>query len=311
MNDYRYSKLVLFEPVKDVYGSRLALVFGNEATDGKCPFYLAKQCNHCDIGGGEGIWFDTPLNKARLEFMQHYYGNKLKEIEHLIVYNSGSVLNRHEMSIETLTCILNYIQTLDKCKIVSFDSRETFINYETIGFIISHLRLDQQMRVVLGVESQDDNTRIVKLNKKMTKENIEKVFQVISEYSDKRVGIDFNVLFQPPELIREAAIEESLNTVKYGLDLGQKYKVPIDFNFHPYYPSHKSSLMYPRHPRAIFEDIILAIKKMSEEIVNRKMRSMIFIGWQDEGHDVDQTTRNHELRRQVYLLNKFNLEQHL
>lgn len=308
MNDHRYSNLILFEPVQDVYGSRLAIVFGNEFADGKCPFYLAKQCNHCDIGAGEGWQFDTVSNKSRLEFFKTHYGNDIKDIEHLIIYNSGSVLNRKEISLETLDIILGFVSELKKCKIISFDSREQFITKENLDYIISKLRNDQQVRVVLGVESQDDKVRMINLNKNMSKESIEKAFRILEEYHGK-VGMDFNILFQPPEYVGEKAIDESVKTLKYGLQLSKWYNVPVDFNFHPYYPSRKSSLLYPNHPRAKFEDAKKALEEMSLEISLSKLRSNIFIGWQDEGHDIEQKVRRQELIKQIRLFNKFNLLQ--
>jgi len=66
------NKSTLFEPVKDTYGSRLALVFGNEFKGGECPFYTAKQCHHCDIGAGEGTQFTTKMNRERLDFFRQH-----------------------------------------------------------------------------------------------------------------------------------------------------------------------------------------------------------------------------------------------
>src|SRR5436305_10377440 len=43
---------LLFPAVIDGYGKRLALVFGNHAHGGHCPFLAASLCHHCDIGMG-------------------------------------------------------------------------------------------------------------------------------------------------------------------------------------------------------------------------------------------------------------------
>ena len=171
---------ILFEPVADAYGSRLALVFGNEFAKGECPFYTAKQCNHCDIGAGEGKQFDSEMNTERLGFFQEQYKGVLSRIEHLVIYNSGSTLNKREMSRQTLGNVLDYVSSLEKCKVVSLDSREMYVTENSLNYVVDKLRDDQQARVILGVESQSDEVRIGKLNKRMTKQGIERESSISS-----------------------------------------------------------------------------------------------------------------------------------
>ena len=302
------NKSTLFEPVKDTYGSRLALVFGNEFKNGECPFYTAKQCHHCDIGAGEGTQFTTEMNRERLEFFRQHYGDVLGNAEHLVVYNSGSTLNKAEMSRETLEHIAQYASSLDKCKIVSFDSREMYITKDSLDYVVNKLRGDQQARAILGVESQSDEVRIGKLNKRMKKEKIERAFEVAGKYNGK-VGIDVNIVFKLPELAGEEAIREAVETLRYGLDLGERYRVPVDFNFHPYYPSKRSKTMYPNHPRANLEDSREALQRMKTEIVARGSDEKIFIGWQDEEHDQQQEMRGVELEQGMEKFDRFNVTQ--
>lgn len=299
----------LFNSVIDGYGRRLALVFGNEFLDGRCPFYQ-NQCNHCDIGAGEGIQFNYELNQERLAFFQNYYADILANIVHLVIYNSGSTLNKLEMSPETLFCIAQYAASLEKCKIVSWDSRENYIKQKNLEPIVNNLRQDQQIRIILGVESQDENIRMVNLKKLMSKEAIEQSFAIASVYNS-RVGIEFNIIFQPPEIIGQSAIEEAAKTARYGLNLSQKYEVPIDFNFHPYYPSQKSQAMFPDHPRAKLEDAIQALLLMKQAISQYHSAAKIFIGWQDENHDREQNKRAVELQQYLDIFNRFNIEQNI
>ena len=301
-------KSILFKPVRDTYGNRLALVFGNEFVNGECPFYTAKQCHHCDIGAGEGTQFNTKMNKERLDFFKRYYGDILKDVEHLVVYNSGSILNRAEMSRQTLEYIAEYASSLERCKIVSFDSREMYLTKDSLDYIIERLREDQQARVILGVESQSDEVRIGKLNKTMLKEKIERAFEVTGRYRGK-VGINFNIVFQPPELVGEDAIREAVETLRYGLDLGERYNVSVDFNFHPYYPSKRSRARYSDHPRANLEDSKEALRRMKTEVKIRDSDAKIFIGWQDEEHDQQQELRGVELKQGMEKFDGFNITQ--
>src|SRR3989344_6473673 len=301
-------KSILFDPVRYSYGSRLALVFGNEFKGGECPFYTAKQCYHCYIGAGEGTQFTTKMNRERLDFFRQHYGDVLGNAGHLVVYNSGSTLNKAEMSRETLEHIAECASCLDRCKIVSFDSREMYITKDSLDYVVNKLRGDQQARAILGVESQSDEVRIGKLNKRMKKEGIERAFEVVGKY-DGKVGIDVNIVFQPPELIGEEAIREAVETLRYGLDLGERYRVPVDFNFHPYYPSKRSRAMYPDHSRANLEDSKEALRRMKLEIEARSSNAKIFIGWQDEEHDQQQEMRGAELEQGMGKFDRFNVTQ--
>ena len=65
------AKSKLFAPTVDAYGTRLALVFGNESKTGACPFYN-HNCFHCDIGAGEGA-FTPALNLQRLQYYRDLY----------------------------------------------------------------------------------------------------------------------------------------------------------------------------------------------------------------------------------------------
>jgi hypothetical protein len=94
----------LFEPVRDRYGWRLALVFGNHAPNGRCPYY-PRACFHCDIGAGEGSAFDHATNRRRLDWFRDHYRAELDSISHLVLYNSGSILNPREMPPEIAALI--------------------------------------------------------------------------------------------------------------------------------------------------------------------------------------------------------------
>ncbi len=302
-------KSTLFNSVFDGYGRRLALVFGNEFPEGRCPFHQS-QCNHCDIGAGEGIQFNYELNQERLAFFVDYYAEVLPDIVHLVIYNSGSTLNKLEMSTETLFRIAKYAASLEKCQIVSWDSRENYIKHKTLDIIVNNLRQDQQIKIILGIESQDETIRMINLKKLMSSEAIEQAFAIAGSYAS-RVGMEFNIVFQPPEIVGRAAISEAVKTVNYGLNLSQKYRVPIDFNFHPYYPSSKSQSMFPNHPRAKLEDALQALLLMKQAILQQHSEAKIFIGWQDEAHDREQNKRAVELQEYLDIFNRFNIEQNM
>jgi len=300
----------LFEPIVDTYGSRLALVFGNEndeeGKEGMCPFVDKCGRTYCDIGSGEGAQFTSEMNRQRLGFFKEQYNSVLEGVEHLIIYNSGSVLNRNEMSQETLSEILGYASTLQDCKVVSLDSREMYVTEKSLDYVVEKLREYQQARVIIGVETQDDDIRIGKLDKPMTKRGIERAFEVVGRYKGK-MGIDVNIVFQLPGVLQEDAIAEAVKTAEFSLNLARKYGVPVDFNFHAYYPSATGRELFPDHPRSVISDELEAIRRIQQFVEGDN--SQLFLGWQDEGHDQEQPIRKIEEIRFRRMFDQFNRTQ--
>ncbi|MDB6066805.1 MAG: hypothetical protein JWR26_3013 [Pedosphaera sp.] len=295
---------LLFEPVQDGYGTRVALVFGNESIGGICPYY-GRQCYHCDIGAGEGTPFSTDLNSRRLAFFRQHYSMVLPRAAHLVLYNSGSVLNSHELSDPTLQTILEFTAGLAECRVVSLDSREAFITTGRLDFVLQHLRADQQPRPILGLETQDDEARLTVLNKKILRPNVEAVFRNVGHYKG-RVGMDINIVFAPPPFRDRQAVAEAEATARYVLELANRHGVPVDFNLHPYYPSRIGRERFPGHPRADLAAALDTAQSIRTLADRSNVASKVFIGWQDEEHDQEPSFRAAELSRYRELFSRFN-----
>lgn len=300
------SKLTLFEPTVDAYGPRLALVFGNESKTGACPFY-GQQCFHCDIGAGEGA-FTPALNLQRLQFYRDHYCEELRNLRHLVLYNSGSMLNPHEMSLATLDNLLEFARSLANCLLVSMDSREQFVHEPIIEHLQAGLRTGQHLRITLGLETLDDHARVFVLNKRMSKQNIARAFAVLGKYR-RQVGAELNILFQPPGISQSEAVAESIRSLQYGLDLSTEFGVPVDFNFHPYYRSVIGSKHFPAHARGRLVDVIEAITQARSLMDRFGGDSKLYIGWFDEGHDQDEPQRAREIRSHLAGIQEFNRTQ--
>jgi hypothetical protein len=296
-----------FEAVQDRYGTRLALVFGNEAPGGVCPFY-SRQCYHCDIGSGEGARFDTAMNAGRLIFFRRHYASVLPKVAHLVLYNSGSVLNPRELAEGSLHGILEYAAALANCRVISLDSREAHINRMHLDRVLGCLRPDQQPRPILGLETQSDEVRLGALNKRMTRRAVEAAFRAVGHY-EGRVGLDINIVFGLPPLQGRAAVAEAEATARFGLELAARHGVPVDFNFHPYYPSRIAREHFPDHPRADLGAALEAVTRIREVILQTGRPSMLFIGLQDEWHDREPWVRRAELARYADLFHRFNITQ--
>ncbi len=296
---------LLFEPVQDRYGPRLALVFGNEAPGGVCPFYN-RQCYHCDIGAGEGAQFDSAMNRRRLDFFRTHYASVLPKVAHLVLYNSGSVLNPRELAARSLQALLHYAAGLAHCRVISLDSREPYINRTHLDRVLGCLRPDQQPRPILGLETQNDEVRLRVLNKKLPRSAVEAAFRAIDRY-EGRVGLDINIVFGLPPLQGRAAVAEAEATARFALELAARHGVPVDFNFHPYYPSRIAREHFPHHPRAELGAALEAVARIREIIRRTGRPSMLFIGWQDECHDQEPAARRAQLARYAALFHRFNV----
>ncbi|MFZ5950519.1 MAG: hypothetical protein ACOYXC_07425 [Candidatus Rifleibacteriota bacterium] len=279
----------LFNPVMGPLGLRLALVFGNESPDGRCPFFDS-QCLHCDIGNGEGKSFSPEMNRQRLEFFKQKFADFWSKINHLVVYNYGSTLNEQEFSRETLGNILEFVRQTPSIKRASFDCREYFVTAPAVDFLVRNLRSDQTASITFGFESQSEEVRMQNLRKKVSKEQVEKIFAALSSGSP-RTAVEMNILFQPPGVAWTPAVNEAVATAEYGLSLMSRFGVRVDFNFHPYYPSIKGSNAFPDHPRARLEDAVRSLILISRKIREHGGGSMLFVGGNDEGHDLQPSLK--------------------
>ena len=297
----------LFAPVRGPRGTRLALVFGNEAPSGRCPYYLT-QCTHCDLGDGEGCRFTYDLNMARLAFFRDHYREIWPQIRHLIIYNSGSTLDPLEMSLDTLGGILDFAASLTECLRVSLDSREDFITAERVQFVLDRLHPEQALCLTLGLESQCDHIRINNLAKTITRDEVEAIFEILS-HRRARASVEINMVFQPPGILGEEAVREAIATVEYGIALRDRFQVGVDFNYHPYYPTWKGVSEFPNHPRALLEDGIKALIQIVRFLKTRPGDTRIFVGWNDEGHDLQASSKQRELLIYAPGIQRFNHSQ--
>ncbi len=299
-----------FEPVRDRYGPRLALVFGNHARDGMCPYYLGSRCLHCDIGAGEGAAFDLEANRGRLAWFAGYYRAILGSVSHLVIYNSGSVLNPGEMPPDFLGEIAAFARSLPAVRVLSLDSREAFIQRESLRPILDVAGAQITVRPVLGVESSDDRIRNEVLRKVMPREKIIRVFrdlgELSAEYGPDRIGVDVNVVIGSPGTTSETAVSDAADTALFALRAGSEHGVRVDLNLHPYYSGQRGREFFPDHGRCSVATTVTAASAIAELVRSAGAQTNVFIGWQDEGHDCEQNERSLELKRAMAAFDRFN-----
>ena len=193
---------LLFAPTRDRYGVRLALVFGNHAPGGQCPYYAAGRCLFCDIGAGEGAAATPESNRQRLAWFQEHYRQVLPEVAHLVLYNSGSVLNSREMPAEVLDEILAWARSLPVLRLVSLESRESAVTELAVRRVAGTLGPGRMVRVILGLETCDDHLREDILDKRMPRAAInravEAIASVAADLGTEQIGLTFNILVGGP-----------------------------------------------------------------------------------------------------------------
>jgi hypothetical protein len=300
----------LFPPMRDRHGWRLALVFGNHAPGGLCPYYTDDRCFHCDIGAGEGTAFDLTTNRERLAWFQESYQPHLASISHLVLYNSGSVLNPHEMPPELLEEIVAFAGSLPAVSVISLDSRESFIRRDTLRRILMAAGPRITVRPILGIESANERIRNDLLRKGMARTGIERVLQELSklvvEYGPARIGLDINIVIGGPGTNRETAVDDATVTARVALMTGAEHGVPIDLNLHPYYPGSRGQARFPDHPRCSLGTTVAAVTKIAELVRSMAVDSSLFIGWNDEGHDREREQRYREITQASADFERFN-----
>jgi hypothetical protein len=300
----------VFEPLRDRYGWRLALVFGNHAPSGHCPYYALKRCFHCDIGAGEGAAFDHKSNRQRLEWFRQYYKRQLATFRHLVIYNSGSVLNPRELAPEMLREIVAFARSLPSIRVISLDTRETYIRQNTLRPILSVLGSGIMVRPILGLESADERVRNEVLRKEMPRAAIARAFQTVgflaAEFGNNRIGLDVNIVLAGPGTSNATAVDDAVRTAHFALNCGIEHGVSVDLNLHPYYAGTRGSARFPGHPRCSLPTVLRAASQIVAVARSLGTGSSLFIGWHDEGHDLEQEQRRRELEQARAALDRFN-----
>jgi hypothetical protein len=231
------------------------------------------------------------MNRARFEWLQEHYASIWPRVAHLVVYNSGSVLNRLELAPEILTAVLDFARSLPELRLVSVESREAFVTPETVSRLTAEVGAGRDVRVIMGIESADDTIRNQLLRKQMPRKAIERTVRVISTVRKVVVstgnkaalpGLATNVIVGGPGTTLNSIVRDAVETAVYSLRLAQAYDLPLDLNLHPYYPSKRSTARFPDHPRPTLPALADAVCSVAQSVGNA---TTVFVGLEDEGHD--------------------------
>jgi hypothetical protein len=252
------------------------------------------------------------MNLARFRWLQAHYASVWPRVAHLVVYNSGSVLNRSELAPETLSAVFEFARSLPELRVVSVESREAFVTAEAVARLATELGAGCELRVNLGIESADDTIRNQLLHKQMPRAAIERAVRAIGEVrrviaSGKRKsalpGWAANVIVGGPGTTPATIVRDAVETGMYSLRLAQAYELPLDVNLHPYYPSRRSTGRFPDHPRPSLTVLVEAICSIADTV---GPTTPVFVGLEDEGHDQDTGGKVEQAARLTRAAENFN-----
>jgi hypothetical protein len=227
-----------------------------------------------------------------------------------LLYNSGSILNPREMPPAMLDEILGFACSLAAVRIVSVDSREAYIKPEALVRMVSVLGRGIMLRPLLGIETPDDRLRNDVLQKAMPRVAIEWVYSDLSalglELGPGRISLDVNIVIAGPGTSAGTAVEDVVATAHYALHLSAHQRINVDLNLHPYYRGDRGASRFPDHPRCSLATRVRAVSAIAAVVRLMAADNLLYIGWQDEGHDQERRERDRDLACGRAAFDRFN-----
>jgi radical SAM enzyme (TIGR01210 family) len=176
-------------------------------------------CSMCGYIGDSNI---DPVDPEQI-FHQFEYAMKAKEHEIisskddfvLKIFNSGSFFDDEEIPENIRAIIYDKIKNYDKIKEVVIESRTEYLTKSKLDAIHNALQ-DKYVEVAIGLESVDDHIRNNYINKGLLYDDFLKAVELCKHFN---LGIRVYLLFKPPFLNEQAAIDDCINSVNTLINL--------------------------------------------------------------------------------------------
>ncbi|MHA1291793.1 MAG: archaeosine biosynthesis radical SAM protein RaSEA [Promethearchaeota archaeon] len=146
---------------------------------------------------------------------------KLNEIKNnnvnyiIKIYNSGSFLDDSEICSDARKQIYAKIAKLEKIKEVVIESRVEYIKSENLIEIQENLK-NKYTEIGIGLETVDDHVRNNYINKGLLFKDFENAVRLCKDYN---IGVKVYLLFKPPFLNEQSAIDDCVNSIQKLLNL--------------------------------------------------------------------------------------------
>lgn len=152
----------------------------------------------------------------------HAIDEKIGEIKEvsgdyiLKIFNSGSFFDDCEMNNQIRKRIYQKIAEIEEIKEVVLESRAEFITAEKIAAVNKYLK-DKYVEIGIGLETVNNYLRNNYINKSLTYEKFKEIFNNCKEQD---IGVKAYLLFKPPFLNEQAAIDDCSYSITKLVDLG-------------------------------------------------------------------------------------------
>jgi radical SAM enzyme (TIGR01210 family) len=209
-----------------VKSERLRNEIGKELT----IILLSKGCSWASsaLGGCSmcGYYLDAANEglsaKQIINQFEYAYNAKINEISKdsnnyiLKIFNSGSFLDENEIPKDARNYIYQKISNVEKIKEIVIESRIEYITSESLEELREVFN-KKYLEIAIGLESVDDHIRNSYINKGLLFKDFKIALKRCKEYG---MGIKVYLLFKPPFLNEQAAIDDCSYSIKTLVDLG-------------------------------------------------------------------------------------------
>ncbi len=153
--------------------------------------------------------FDYAMDKKRDEIAAAEEDFVLK------IFNSGSFFDDEEITEEVRTHIYEEIEMNNRIKEVVVESRVEYLEEDKLKAMRNTLK-DKYIEIAIGLETVDDYFRNNYINKGLLFDDFLKAVELCKKLN---LGIRVYLLFKPPFLNEQAAIDDCINSVNKLIDL--------------------------------------------------------------------------------------------
>ncbi len=186
-----------------------------------CKWALSEE-GGCSMCGYVQDASNQEVNPAQLISQFDYaLQNKIEEIRQdnnnyiLKIFNSGSFLDDDEVMPEVRAHIYQEINNNDQIKEVVVESRSEYITMDKLVEMNTQLK-DKYIEIGIGLETTDDYIRNHYINKGILFSEFQDALKLCKEYN---IGVKAYLLFKPPFLTEQAAIDDCSKSIKTLIQL--------------------------------------------------------------------------------------------
>jgi len=170
-------------------------------------------CGHYS-GSSKGRY--VPTENLKKQFDEAVAGYDLLKYPMLCLYNGGSLLNELEIEAELRGYMLKKIASIPHIKRLIIESRAQYITEEILDEI-EELLPHTTVEIGVGVETARDDIRELILNKGVTTEEL---VEVGKKFRGRKTQMLAYVLLNPPFLTETEAIEDTISTIEFAMEIG-------------------------------------------------------------------------------------------